>query len=488
MHVVATRSSAIHSLPEWGPPLACPPPYPIPSDESSVFIAAISNTNFSYSNTPQPSQCPPPLPVTAILGMSPYLMASICPPNESSILGGGDSDLLWDSTDSVSTNVPFVFPHLPWLCSIDSLAPWHLAWVHTIALFDHGSPTVLINTLLIAKLHLKQKCLPNPFPVSTAFFESTLNIPCPSDQICLTEWVKLKLYNWNNLYATHTVWALITPSLCHPIILGLPFMHHNDITINVQHGSAIDNNHSFNLLNPTSRPVPIPKCTLKDSIAINIENHKHFMHELQTTCACIRPLVEARCEKLSKPNFITAICEHIEQLLGQEILTKLNDDVKDTYVNIFWPIPHVDEMPDNVHCKIMLKDSLCIITTQTYSCSQKYKEAWSILIQQHLDTGCIQPSSSTHASPAFLIPKVKKTVLPHWVNDYWQLNSNTVMDSYPLPHVDDILSDAGCRKIWSKIDMTDSFFHTKMDPESIHLTAVTMPLSLYEWTVMPQGL
>ena len=36
--------------------------------------------------------------------------------------------------------------------------------------------------------------------------------------------------------------------------------------------------------------------------------------------------------------------------------------------------------------------------------------------------------------------------------------------------------------------MTDSFFHTKMDPESIHLTAVTTLLGLYEWLVMPQGL
>jgi hypothetical protein len=36
--------------------------------------------------------------------------------------------------------------------------------------------------------------------------------------------------------------------------------------------------------------------------------------------------------------------------------------------------------------------------------------------------------------------------------------------------------------------MTDSFFHTKMDPDSVHLTAVTTPLGLYEWLVMPQGL
>ena len=86
------------------------------------------------------------------------------------------------------------------------------------------------------------------------------------------------------------------------------------------------------------------------------------------------------------------------------------------------------------------------------------------------------------------MPKADKLVLLHWVNDYHQLNSNTVTDSYPLPHVDDILTDAGHGKIWSKINMTDSFFHTKMDPESIHLTAVMTPLGLYEWTVMPQEL
>ena len=36
--------------------------------------------------------------------------------------------------------------------------------------------------------------------------------------------------------------------------------------------------------------------------------------------------------------------------------------------------------------------------------------------------------------------------------------------------------------------MTNSFFHTQVHPDDIHLTAVTTPFSLYEWTAMPQGL
>jgi hypothetical protein len=85
-------------------------------------------------------------------------------------------------------------------------------------------------------------------------------------------------------------------------------------------------------------------------------------------------------------------------------------------------------------------------------------------------------------------PKSDPMVLPRWVNDYQQINTNTVTDSYPLPHVEDILVDAGCGKIWSKMDMTNSFFHTCMHPDSIPLTAITTPFGLYEWMVMPMGL
>ena len=110
------------------------------------------------------------------------------------------------------------------------------------------------------------------------------------------------------------------------------------------------------------------------------------------------------------------------------------------------------------------------------------------MIQQHLDAGRIQPSNSEHASPAFLVPKTDAMVLPCWVNDYHVLNANTVLDVHPLPRVDDILSDCAKGRIWSKLDMTNSFFQTCVHPDDIHLTAVTTPLGLYKWLAMPMGL
>jgi hypothetical protein len=101
-----------------------------------------------------------------------------------------------------------------------------------------------------------------------------------------------------------------------------------------------------------------------------------------------------------------------------------------------------------------------MFTTWSYSTPHKYKDTWSTLIQQHLDAGRICPSNSAHASPAFIIPKADTAVLPRWVNDYRALNANTVTDSHPLPRVDDILADCAKGKIWSVIDMMNTFFQT----------------------------
>jgi len=59
---------------------------------------------------------------------------------------------------------------------------------------------------------------------------------------------------------------------------------------------------------------------------------------------------------------------------------------------------------------------------------------------------------------------------------------------FPLPRVDDILADCAKGKIWPKMDMMNSFFQTCIHPDDVHLTAVTIPLGLYEWLAMPMGL
>ena len=109
------------------------------------------------------------------------------------------------------------------------------------------------------------------------------------------------------------------------------------------------------------------------------------------------------------------------------------------------------------------------------------------VLDQHLAAGRIRESSSEYCSPSFLIPKADPTVLPRWVNDFRALNENTIPDHYPLPRIETILSDCAKGMVWAKIDMTNSFFQTRVHPYDIRLTAVMTPFGLYEWVVMPMG-
>lgn len=128
-----------------------------------------------------------------------------------------------------------------------------------------------------------------------------------------------------------------------------------------------------------------------------------------------------------------------------------------------------------------------VILKRQYECPKKYRDVWRQLLNQHLSAGRLRPSASEYASPAFLIPKSDPLAMPRWVNDYRALNDNTVPDRHPLPSINEILSDCARGKIFGKLDMTNSFFQTRVHPDDVKYTAVTTPFGLYEWTVMPQG-
>ena len=162
-------------------------------------------------------------------------------------------------------------------------------------------------------------------------------------------------------------------------------------------------------------------------------------------------------------------------------------DIKREFKDVFRPIPHISELPTSETARIQLKNTYEVISKRQYNVPRQFRDNFAKLIQQRLDSGFIRPSSSAFASPSFIIPKADKTALPRWVCDYRQLNANTVPDNFALPRVDDILADCAKGRIWATIDMTNSFFQTRMHPDDIHKTAVTTPFGNYEWCVMPMG-
>ncbi|KAJ2923098.1 hypothetical protein H1R20_g13996, partial [Candolleomyces eurysporus] len=151
----------------------------------------------------------------------------------------------------------------------------------------------------------------------------------------------------------------------------------------------------------------------------------------------------------------------------------LEQQILKDYKDVFSPPSSVGDLPSDVHARIRLKDPNWSMPSQTYSCPRKYRDKWKELIEEHLAAGRIRPSSSPFASPSFVIPKADPAAKPRWVNDYRVLNANTVPDRYPLPRVDDIISDIARGKIFSVFDMTNAFFQTRMHPDDVEFTAWT---------------
>jgi cleavage and polyadenylation specificity factor subunit 1 len=100
--------------------------------------------------------------------------------------------------------------------------------------------------------------------------------------------------------------------------------------------------------------------------------------------------------------------------------------------------------------------------------------------------GIIRPSKSPWSSPLHLVKKSNGEWRP--CGDYRRLNSNTIPDRYPVPHIQDCTQIFHNKKIFSTLDLTRAYHQIPVNPSDIAKTAVTTPFGLFEYVFMPFGL
>ena len=70
------------------------------------------------------------------------------------------------------------------------------------------------------------------------------------------------------------------------------------------------------------------------------------------------------------------------------------------------------------------------------------------------------------------------------------MNALTTADRYPLPDIQEILSDVGARdyQYWCTFDLASGFYNVPIYEPHRERTAMVTPFVAYQWKVMSMGL
>lgn len=114
------------------------------------------------------------------------------------------------------------------------------------------------------------------------------------------------------------------------------------------------------------------------------------------------------------------------------------------------------------------------------------RAAVSDQIDEWIRDGIVRPSRSNYASPVVVVKK--KDNSNRLCVDFRELNRKVVKDRYPLPVIEDVLSNFHSSRVFSTLDLKNGFFHVDIHPESITYTSFVTPDGQYEFLKAPFGL
>ena len=115
-----------------------------------------------------------------------------------------------------------------------------------------------------------------------------------------------------------------------------------------------------------------------------------------------------------------------------------------------------------------------------------YKEVLQKKIDVFLEKELLTPCHSPYSAPAILVPK--KNGKLRLVNDYRQLNEQTIKSTWPIPSIEEIFDTLEGSAYFTSIDKSAGFYQVPMQESSQDYTAFSTPFGSIKWLRMPMGL
>ena len=107
-------------------------------------------------------------------------------------------------------------------------------------------------------------------------------------------------------------------------------------------------------------------------------------------------------------------------------------------------------------------------------------------IDEYLEKGWIEPSSSPYGAPILFVPK-KNGQLRMCV-DYRALNKATVKNRFPLPRIDDLFDRLRGAQVFSSLDLAQGYHQIRVTDDDVPKTAFRTPFGHFQWRVLSFGL
>jgi hypothetical protein len=138
--------------------------------------------------------------------------------------------------------------------------------------------------------------------------------------------------------------------------------------IDHEQNTCIAKESGYNLLNLPLPPVPlgkrIPLQVIHHELWHSVTQQKKLvMKQLISKGHNLKEELDEVCPKLKLSNVIAVIREHIEVLADQANLIAQGTKLCEEYKDVFDLLPHYDDLLDEIHCRVILKDAAKMITT-----------------------------------------------------------------------------------------------------------------------------
>ena len=125
------------------------------------------------------------------------------------------------------------------------------------------------------------------------------------------------------------------------------------------------------------------------------------------------------------------------------------------------------------------------VCRKPYALSRAKLQCMEKELEEMVKHGIVRESSSPYGSPCTMVPKTDGSW--RFVTDYRLVNQKTDLLSWPLPRIDEIISETGGCKIFSTIDLLKGYWQQPLTEDTKRFSAFVTPFGAYEYNVNPFG-